>query len=243
MRQLYYPFRTWRSKIAKPVRPIFLTYSNDIYDLYQISFSEENDFSSSVIEGHKRYLVAEGHIVLQDLEELALRISRERKWNKAYSEGIPFPQADSLPRVIDLVSILLDKPMTAEDLALHYGFDPRQSDYYYNAARYLGLAESKKDPKLGTELRQSTEAAQRIFALPFREKFLSVAALVLAIEPINLSFQRNAEGSPNNDALAVRRVFAESAEAKWFRYSDTTVARRAKTIQAWTSWLNALAGG
>jgi len=183
MRQLYYPFRTWRSKITKPVQPIFLTYSNDIYDLYRLSFNDEHDFSSSVIEEHKRYTVAEGHIVLQDLEELSLRISLEEKWNRAYADGVPFPQADSLPRIIDLVSILLEQSMTVEGLALHYGFDPRQSDYYYNAAKYLGLAESKKDPDLGVELRQPTPMAQRIFALPYREKFLALPPSCLVLNP------------------------------------------------------------
>ena len=39
MRQLYYPYRTWRTKIDKPVESVFMTFSNDVYDLYKISFA------------------------------------------------------------------------------------------------------------------------------------------------------------------------------------------------------------
>src|SRR5690606_9488488 len=31
IRQLYYPYRLWKKRLQKPVRPVFLTYSNGIF--------------------------------------------------------------------------------------------------------------------------------------------------------------------------------------------------------------------
>lgn len=39
IRQLYYPYRLWSDKIVKRVRPIFLTYSNGIFDLREYEFT------------------------------------------------------------------------------------------------------------------------------------------------------------------------------------------------------------
>ena len=39
-RQLYYPFRVWQNRITKPVRPVFFVYSNNIFSLYEYTFSD-----------------------------------------------------------------------------------------------------------------------------------------------------------------------------------------------------------
>lgn len=243
MRQLYYPYRTWKSKIHKPVEPVFMTYSNDVYDLYQLSFIDDKDFSSSVIERHERFVVGEGSVLRQDLQEIALRVSMQRAWNDSYRSRIPFPQADSFTRVIDLVSILIEQPMSAEELTTHYGFDARQSDYYYNAAKYLGLADSSRDGAIGSEFRFPTQRAKNLFSLSYREKFLGLASLVLAIEPINEAFRRFESDHNRAVSRTVQDIFCESAEAKVFGYAATTIERRSQTIQAWVAWLNSLPEG
>ena len=35
VRQLYYPFRLWTNKITKPIRPVFLLYSNGTYYFFE----------------------------------------------------------------------------------------------------------------------------------------------------------------------------------------------------------------
>lgn len=241
MRQLYYPFRTWSSKIKKPVQCVFLTFSNDVYDLHEISFADSTDFSSGVIGKRQRFMVAEGTVRRQDLEELARRISGERDWNLAYRARIPFPQADSFARVVDLVAILIDQPKSVGDLSAHYGFDARQSDYYYNAARYLGLASSFKDDIAETELREATPEAIKLFEMPYRSKFLALAEQVLRIQPINAAFTL-AESTPGKlDPRAVQEIFACSAEARELGYSASTIDRRSQTIIAWVNWLDSIA--
>ncbi len=241
IRQLYYPYRTWNTRIQKPVESVFVTYSNDVFDLFKISFTDPLDFSSSVIGEHKRFMVAEGTIRLQDLEEVAHRKSQSGIWNTGYRNKIPFPQADSFARVVDLVSLLLDQPMSLGELTEHYGFDSRQSDYYYNAARYLGLATSTRDDVMEVEVREPTPEARRIFSMPYREKFLALAELVLSIQPINQAFSFSTTKSEIATAQSIQEIFGKSSEARDLGYSASTIKRRSQTITAWVNWLTSLA--
>lgn len=241
LRQLYYPFRTWNARIHKPVESVFMTYSNDVYELFRVSFIDPHDFSSSVIGDHRRFMVAEGSIRLQDLEEVAHRTALSKTWNRAYRNKIPFPQADSFARVVDLVSLLIDSPMSAEELSDHYGFDARQSDYYYNAAKYLGLAASRRDETLEVEVREPTSEARRIFSLPYREKYLALAELVLSIEPVNKAFSFSTPAPEAPAPRTIHDIFQESDEARHLGYSASTIERRSQTIYAWVQWLASLA--
>ena len=46
VRQVYFPYRTWSNKIGKPINNIFMTYSNEMYNLYQYQFEDINSPSS-----------------------------------------------------------------------------------------------------------------------------------------------------------------------------------------------------
>ena len=53
VRQLYYPYRVWKSRMTKPVRPLFLVYSNGIYRIYEYEFKDPNNYSSTALETMK----------------------------------------------------------------------------------------------------------------------------------------------------------------------------------------------
>ena len=44
VRQLYYPYRLWESKITKKVRTIYVVYSNGIFTIYEYKFNDINEF-------------------------------------------------------------------------------------------------------------------------------------------------------------------------------------------------------
>ena len=46
VRQLYYPYRLWRSRVKKPIRLVFSVYSNMIYRLFEYRFATPEDYSS-----------------------------------------------------------------------------------------------------------------------------------------------------------------------------------------------------
>lgn len=57
IRQLYYPFRLWQNKLSKPVRPIFLTYTNGIFDLREYKFNAIDNYNSLELIAHQKYTI------------------------------------------------------------------------------------------------------------------------------------------------------------------------------------------
>lgn len=237
-RQLYYPYRAWTKRITKPAVPIFLTFSNDIFDLYQFGLSDPNNFSSAELVKHKRYMLSHTHPETKEIVKAAEQGRTEPSRNRAYSKGIPFPQADDFGRVIDLVTILIDTPQSVGDLASYFGFDPRQSDYYYNAAKYLGLATSVKDEDTKTEYRQATEKAVSIFSKTYKEKYELLAAEVLKIQTVAESYLMWIRSGIKPSKTQVIEIFRASQESE--NLSPSTIERRASTILSWASWVYAL---
>lgn len=133
IRQLYYPYRLWSNKVSKKVKPIFMTYSNDIFSFYEYDFKELENYNSLVLVKQKNYIIDHEDIALGDILSILEKVDiiKEPK--------IPFPQADNFKRVINLCELLLNDDMKKEDIVSKYDFDPRQADYYTNAGIYLGL--------------------------------------------------------------------------------------------------------
>ena len=130
VRQLYYPFRVWSNRVTKIVKPIFLMFSNGVFYLYQYQFDEPNNYNSMCLIKQKSYLIAT-QISLADIENLLRTIPTVQE------PEISFPQANIMSRIINLIELLNDKPMTKQDITSKYAFDKRQTNYYTDAGRYL----------------------------------------------------------------------------------------------------------
>ena len=103
IRQLYYPYRLWSNKIGKRVRPIFLTYSNGIFHLREYEFVTPELYNSIRLIQHKKYAVQEGGINVENIQNIldSIQVVKEPE--------LPFPQADSFERVINLCELLKQK--------------------------------------------------------------------------------------------------------------------------------------
>lgn len=136
IRQLYYPYRLWTSKTDKEVVPIFLTISNDIFSFYRFRFLEKNVYNSLELVSEHRYCISKQEIEISDIRRLLTETAIVSE-----QEEIPFPQADSFLRIIDLLGKLYNanEPLSKDEITLVYAFDERQTNYYVTAARYLGL--------------------------------------------------------------------------------------------------------
>ena len=94
-------------------------------------------YNSIKLVQERNYSLEDIEITLEDLYET---------WKKTSirpEPGVTFIQADSFNKVISLVENLNGSPMTTGEIAELFGFKERQSDYYFNACRYLGLAEKR----------------------------------------------------------------------------------------------------
>ncbi|WP_369297087.1 hypothetical protein [uncultured Neglectibacter sp.] len=69
VRQLYYPFRVWSKRVTKTVKPIFLIFSNGIFNLYQYQFMNPQNYNSIRLVKQKNYVIAT-EICLADIENL-----------------------------------------------------------------------------------------------------------------------------------------------------------------------------
>jgi hypothetical protein len=224
LRQVYYPYAMWKSVIKKPVRNIFLTHSNNYFDFYEIDFLADLNLSSASLVKHVRYT-------------LGTNVPNKSEFEKALQElslvspsGVPFPQADDFDRVIDIVALLIDGPKTKNDLAENYDFDPRQSDYYLNAARYLGLVESADHSTF-----VPSELANVIYSKSAHEKNAFLMAILMkvpAVSSLNKIWGTDSAKPSLDKAIHILENLPDTSVL-----AETTIKRRAQTVMSWTSWL------
>ena len=228
IRQLYYPYRLWRNKVSKKVKPIFMTYSNDIFSFYEYDFIEPENYNSLILVKQKNYIIHQEDISLGDILSILedVDIIKEPK--------IPFPQADNFKRIINLCELLLKEDMKKEDIVSKYDFDPRQADYYTNAGMYLGLI-NKNSSQLIYSL---SSKGKKIIRQRHRARQLSLARLILEHEVFNKSFKLYLEKgeSPNKKEITnlMKGLYIHNVK------SDVTLMRRSSTVISWTSWILSL---
>jgi len=229
IRQLYYPFRHFTTlSVTKRVRTLYLTYSGGVFRLDEYSFEDPMDYNSIALVKSCSYVLG------------ASSLSREDLWNTLEStaaepepDGIPFPQADTFARVVNLCERLAVKSMTKEDIEECYGFDPRQADYYYNAAAYLGLA--KKDGGRGSCV-ILTPDGRNWATLPVAQRNYVLILRILCHEPfrqvLRLALLRGTvpeKGEIRNILLATNPNLGDAYKA--------TYGRRASTVRHWIQWM------
>lgn len=230
VRQLYYPYKLWSGKIHKQVRPIFLTYTNGVFHLREYAFSNINHYNSLVLVKHKKYAVQDGAFNIEAIQEILDK-------TKAVKEPeIPFPQADSFERVINLCELLKQKDfITKEEITQNYDFDARQTDYYSNAGKYLGLIETGKDPFSGQIGSYLTNKGKQVFntnLIDRQKEFVKVIVSHLAFKQTLKLYLENGEMPSKNEIVEVMK------RSKLHKVgSDTTYFRRASTITGWVNWI------
>ena len=230
VRQLYYPFKLWYGKINKKVRPVFLTYTNGVFHLREYEFASINHYNSLVLVKHKKYVIQEGVFNLEILAEIIDKVSIVK------DPEIPFPQADSFERVVNLCELLNQKEfLSKEEITQNYDFDSRQTDYYSNAGKYLGLIETGRDPitlQTGCFL---TSKGKRIFNLNLVDRQKEFVKLIIS----HSTFRNTLKLSLENGELPDKETIVEIMKRSKLHNinSDSTYFRRASTIIGWINWI------
>jgi len=231
VRQLYYPYQLWRGRVSKPVTPVFLVYSNGIYHLYEYRFDSPDEYNSLTLVKHRHYSLESVSISLEEI------ISIQRNVSPLPEPEVPFPQADSFERVVNLCELLRQSDRTREDISLNYSFDARQADYYANAGRYLGLI--AKPDKAGNEASYSlTPEGQKLLRLGYKDRQLQLVTYILRHRVFNEILRLrlvHGEMPSLDDIVAVMRT------CNLYRVdADSTLMRRASTVVSWINWILAL---
>lgn len=234
IRQLYYPFRLWEGKVRKPVKLIFLTYSNGIFNLCEYKFQESHVYNSLVLIKQKNYTLEQEEIYFDELISLLNKIQVK---NEPYK--IPFPQADSFKRVINICELLNENIfLTREEVTYKYDFNIRQTNYYTDAGRYLGLLDKEKDRNEGIRY-FLTDKGKSIFLLNIKNRNLAFAKCILEKRAFNEAFKEyltSLELPPKDEIV---KIMEESG--LYNVRSESTFKRRASTISGWINWILDLA--
>lgn len=227
VRQLYYPFRVWSNRVTKTVKPVFLIFSNGIFNLYQYQFDDPGNYNSLRLVKQKNYIIAT-EIRLSDIEKLLETVP-------AVSEPqISFPQADSMSRIINLIELLHEKPMTRNSITGEYAFDARQTNYYTDAGRYLGLIDKGRDED-NNILFQLSEKGHRIMSLAYRERQLAIVSQILEHQPFRETLKLHLQNGVMPEKRSIVQIMRNSN--LYNVNADSTYFRRASTIMCWINWI------
>jgi hypothetical protein len=228
VRQIFYPYKLWHNKIPKKICPVFLTFSNGVFYLREYAFTDSNHYNSIQLVKHKQYTLHESFINRETIEKLFYKI------DIVIEPEVPFPQANSFSRIIDLGEQLCrSKILTKEEVTLNYDFNARQTDYYINAGKYLGLFEIvKRDNQSSCIL---SAVGKHTFQLPMLERQVEFIKLILRHSVFYKSFMIywNSGKFP-----AKKTIIEVLKQAKPYQIlSENTFERRASTIKGWISWI------
>lgn len=227
VRQLYYPYRVWKNRMTKPVRPLFLVYSNGIYRIYEYVFTDPNNYSSISLIKQKNYSVEDTAITANDIQQVL------RNTVRVNEPQIPFPQADSFERVINICELLNEHDLSRNDVTERYAFDVRQTNYYTDAACYLGLIE--KDRKKGGTLYQLTNRGRTILKMGYKQRQLAFCGAVISHGVFAYTLKTYFETGVMPQKNDIVQIMKRSSLYKIS--SDNTYERRSSTIKGWVNWI------
>ncbi len=214
LRQLYYPYRSWKERSAKTVRPVFFTYepSSGVYRFREYTFDPPE------VYGPPRLIRAAAY-------RLVPALPRPRKV-VPLRRIVPIPQADKLDRIAEIPILVQLGYNTARGLADRLEFDKRQGDYYLNAACSVGLLD--KDPYRLTDLGQAYLANPDL-----REEILVRAVLgVPLIGELMVSLLTSPSGR-----LSKAEVLSQLQRSSLASLEESTARRRVQTLWSWLAWV------
>lgn len=227
VRQLYYPYRLWESKITKKVRPIYVVYSNGIFTIYEYKFNDVNEYSSIELVKCKKYSIEDTNIDLGTIQNLLENIQ-----NYVEEPKISFPQANSFERVINLCELLENSEKGKKEITEKYEFDPRQTNYYTDAAIYLGLVVKKGVRTKSFEL---SKLGKRILSLNYKNRQIEFAKLILSHKVFHMTIKKYFEKLEMPTDSEIVEIMKECKLYKIGK--DSTFYRRASTIKSWVDWI------
>jgi len=234
VRQLFYPYRKWRHEIPqKRIRPWFFC-SHDVagrrlYRFWEYTFADDAQYQSLTLRRGEAFFVEPRRTrltVAELLHKHTAHRSSERLWD--------VPQADAFWRVAEIPLLITQDINTSARVATHYGFDPRQSSYYRQAAEFLGLVSLDKK----THIYRLTDLGHEYVSRGADERRELLAGLLAQFPPmratLELSTQAGERGIGRNEIAAL--IARHSVIGK------STPNRRAATLLAWLDWLKSSTG-
>lgn len=220
IRQLYYPYRHFRQLIPdKNIRTIFFAYdlSRATYSLQEFSFRNPEVFDSIYpIRCCVYSLVKPRNYVVDDLLDKGFE-----------TENNIVPQADDLNKIFELLMLINSGQNTVAEIADYFVFDERQSNYYGEAAEFLGLITRRRG------VFELTDRGNKFITTAPKDQQLFVAKIVVnswLFRELIKKAKRKGIFTKQDIEDVISNVDAGDGSK---RYSSSTIGRRTKTIMSW----------
>lgn len=231
VRQLYYPFRKWSNKLHKKIRTVFLVYSNGIFYLYEYEFADPENYSSIYLKKQKSYAIEDMKINFEEINEVLNSTS------VVPEPEIPFPQADKFERIINLIELLYENnTLSHSSLTENYDFTTRQTDYYTNAAMYLGLIKKEKLSRKEEVKYVLTDKGEKIFNLAVKQRTLFYIKCIFEKIIFRETYKEYSRLGKLPDLSYIVGIMRR--ENLYKINSEKTYYRRAQTVLSWISWID-----
>ncbi len=223
IRQLYYPYKVWKQYTAKEIIPIMLIKHNNIFNFYVYGFENENNYNSIKLKAIKRFILDEVYnpIEFSDIQDIMNEISFVQE-----DSSIPFPQANSFYRLLDLINELNQQELTATEIADIYEFDVRQANYYLSAGEYLGLIVKDKNYKL-------SDYGKKIMKMNYKNKNVEIIKTILSHKPFYYALEQYISIFDFNYEDISKVIYENRNEIN----SIGTAERRTSTVVSWIRWI------
>lgn len=177
----------------------------------------------------KNYSLQDTRITWEDLIEVRKKTKQKTKDNMDET-NIPFIQANSMDRIISLLENIYENPMTLQQIAEFMDFEQRQSDYYYNAGKYLGLFEKTTDDK--QIVVSLTSLGTKVFRLNYKQRQLKLVELILEHEIFIYFFDYMIKTGEMPDKDTIAKKMRELNVCK-----EGQIVRRASSVLGWLKWI------
>ena len=210
----------------KRIRPVFFAYdfSAATYSFYEFAVRNPDEFGSLALVHSRAF-------TLPPAQRLKIEQLEDVRYETPQSAGRLVPQADDLNKIMELLMAIDEGFTGADDLALYFGFDRRQSDYYAEAAEYLGLVSRGRG--IVTLSPRGTEFIQ----LSLEEKPDYIARLIVNSWVFKVANDQARRFGHFSTADIERIIATTEKPTGSARYSGSTLGRRVQTIVAWVKWL------
>ncbi|MBN2734873.1 MAG: hypothetical protein JXQ82_08480 [Methanomicrobiaceae archaeon] len=228
VRQIYYPYRVWKDRVSKRIKLVYLVYSNSIFSLYEYCFDDPNYYNSLRLNKQKHYSIENTDIEINDIMQVSSAVSFVDD-----PFAVPFPQANNFKRIINLCELLQKSDLTREDVTSEYAFDIRQTNYYTDAGRYLGLI--KKDSVNSKITYSLTDYGRQILKMQYKQRQLEYVRCILSHRIFHEVLRAYFETGemPNKDSIVEIMKLYKPLNIK----SEDTYRRRSSTIKGWINWI------
>jgi hypothetical protein len=180
-----------------------------------------------VLVNRKNYSIEDTAIEITDIQSVLRQAKTDRE------PEIPFPQADSFERVINICELLNEQKLNRNDVTEQYAFNARQTNYYTDAARYLGLLEKKKEGF--TPIYLLSDRGNRILNLSYKQRQLAYCDCILSHKVFSDTLRKYLE---NGNMPSIEDITGIMKQSNLYRMgSDSTFKRRSSTVKGWLNWI------